>query len=192
MERGETQGSYTQLDSSTEYSIFAFGYKGQSVTTGLFRKDFTTETDIAKITFSINVDMSWGFHNIHIIPNPITALYYYEIVTEETTVKESLQIIDEIAKQKISSGWCRDRAHFFKTYGFEGEYWGSYMGRFEKLEQWLLSASRLKLKNIKFNNISIIGWVGLRSNSFYLYLRHLENNRDRFCSRLRVSFKINV
>lgn len=50
------------------------------------------------------------------------------------TVKESLQIIDEIAKQKISSGWCRDRAHFFKTYGFEGEYWGSYMGRFEKLE----------------------------------------------------------
>lgn len=152
--------------------------------------------------------MSWGFHNIHIIPNPITALYYYEIVTEETTVKESLQIIDEIAKQKISSGWCRDRAHFFKTYGFEGEYWGSYMGRFEKLEpgiykvvvvgvdakqenttQWLLSASRLKLKNIKFNNISIIGWVGLRSNSFYLYLRHLENNRDRFCSRLRVSFK---
>lgn len=44
--------------------------------------------------------MSWGFHNIHIIPNPITALYYYEIVTEETTVKESLQIIDEIAKQK--------------------------------------------------------------------------------------------
>lgn len=58
------------------------------------------------------------------------------------------------------------------------------MGRFEKLEpgiykvvvvgvdakqenttQWLLSASRLKLKNIKFNNISIIGWVGLRSNS---------------------------
>ena len=51
---------------------------------------------------------------IHIIPNPITALYYYEIVTEETTVKESLQIIDEIAKQKISSGWCRDRAHFFK------------------------------------------------------------------------------
>jgi len=24
--------------------------------------------------------------------------------------------------------------HFFKTYGFEGEYWGSYMGRFEKLE----------------------------------------------------------
>ena len=78
--------------------------------------------------------MSWGFHNIHIIPNPITALYYYEIVTEETTVKESLQIIDEIAKQKISSGWCRDRAHFFKTYGFEGEYWGSYMGRFEKLE----------------------------------------------------------
>lgn len=68
------------------------------------------------------------------IPNPITALYYYEIVTEETTVKESLQIIDEIAKQKISSGWCRDRAHFFKTYGFEGEYWGSYMGRFEKLE----------------------------------------------------------
>lgn len=100
MERGETQGSYTQLDSSTEYSIFAFGYKGQSVTTGLFRKDFTTETDIAKITFSINVDMSWGFHNIHIIPNPITALYYYEIVTEETTVKESLQIIDEIAKQK--------------------------------------------------------------------------------------------
>lgn len=155
--------------------------------------------------------MSWGFHNIHIIPNPITALYYYEIVTEETTVKESLQIIDEIAKQKISSGWCRDRAHFFKTYGFEGEYWGSYMGRFEKLEpgiykvvvvgvdakqenttQWLLSASRLKLKNIKFNNISIIGWVGLRSNSFYLYLRHLENNRDRFCSRLRVSFKINV
>lgn len=100
LERGETQGSYTQLDSSTEYSIFAFGYKGQSVTTGLFRKDFTTETDIAKITFSINVDMSWGFHNIHIIPNPITALYYYEIVTEETTVKESLQIIDEIAKQK--------------------------------------------------------------------------------------------
>ena len=134
LERGETQGSYTQLDSSTEYSIFAFGYKGQSVTTGLFRKDFTTETDIAKITFSINVDMSWGFHNIHIIPNPITALYYYEIVTEETTVKESLQIIDEIAKQKISSGWCRDCAHFFKTYGFEGEYWGSYMGRFEKLE----------------------------------------------------------
>lgn len=134
LERGETQGSYTQLDSSTEYSIFAFGYKGQSVTTGLFRKDFTTETDIAKITFSINVDMSWGFHNIHIIPNPITALYYNEIVTEETTVKESLQIIDEIAKQKISSGWCRDRAHFFKTYGFEGEYWGSYMGRFEKLE----------------------------------------------------------
>ena len=28
LERGETQGSYTQLDSSTEYSIFAFGYKG--------------------------------------------------------------------------------------------------------------------------------------------------------------------
>lgn len=102
-----------------KFDFSAFGYKGQSVTTGLFRKDFTTETDIAKITFSINVDMSWGFHNIHIIPNPITALYYYEIVTEETTVKESLQIIDEIAKQKISSGWCRDRAHFFKTYGFE-------------------------------------------------------------------------
>ena len=36
---------------------------------------------------------------------------------------------------KVSAkGWCRDRAHFFKTYGFEGEYWGSYMGRFEKLE----------------------------------------------------------
>lgn len=89
---------------------------------------------LATLELYVNVDMSWGFHNIHIIPNPITALYYYEIVTEETTVKESLQIIDEIAKQKISSGWCRDRAHFFKTYGFEGEYWGSYMGRFEKLE----------------------------------------------------------
>lgn len=134
LERGNSTGSYTELESGAEYSIFVFGYKGQSVTTGLFRKDFTTEKEMEKISFSIEVEMMYGFPNIHIVAAPQTALFFYEIVTEETTAEEALKIIDSLVEEKISSGWTKDRVSFFKNYGYEGEYWGSYMGRYERLE----------------------------------------------------------
>lgn len=137
--RGDTSVEASELDAATSYTMLAFGYVKGTVTTGLFKVEFTTKDDIpANITVVTEHDRYFdgteveelypddyaGASGLAVLPitvrtegDPAEKLYYY--IYEGDLTSDFILPDDEAVDALLRDGISEESVSFFLPYDEE-------------------------------------------------------------------------
>lgn len=92
---GNRTRTYTRLRPETEYTALAFGYLGGTMTTRMWKADFTTiaSGDPADCTFDISVEADTDYAYVEIIPSDKGLFYHWLIYPANYTAEDAKSYI---------------------------------------------------------------------------------------------------